>query len=74
MLHAMTDMIAQQFLFHPGKRGPNRTDLGDDVDTVAVFFHHAGKAANLAFDPVQAFSHRGLESIAHRVYIPPMGI
>src|SRR5690348_7290764 len=74
MFHTMADMIAQQFLLHPGKRGPHGADLCDDVDAVAVFLHHAGKTAHLTFDPVQALSHRGLESVAHGVYIPPMGI
>ena len=46
-------MVAEQL---PGKGVQRRLDggdLGEDVRAVALFFHHAPDASDLAFDPVQ---------------------
>lgn len=57
MFNAVTDMIAQQFVFHPPKRGANGCDLGDHIDAIAILIHHSGQAAYLALDPAEALAN-----------------
>ena len=74
MLHAMSDMIAQDFLFQPPQCSADRRNLSDDINTVSIFLDHAADPANLAFDPVQPFRARLLDVIPHALYIPPYRI
>ena len=70
MLHAMSDMIAQDLLFEPSQCSTDRRNLSDDVDTVSIFLDHAADPANLAFDPIQSFSACFLDVTPHATYIP----
>ena len=54
MLDAMADVLPENFLFEAPQRGAGRRDLRHDVDAVAIVLDHAGEAANLSFDPVEA--------------------
>ena len=74
VLDTMGDVIAQDFLLDPAQRRPRRRDLGDDVDAIAVVLDHAGEAADLSLDPVQALEHRRLGIRSHARYIPLPGI
>jgi hypothetical protein len=65
MFDAMAHMIAQDFLLRPPQRRPHRRNLRDDVDAVAALFHHAGQAAHLAFNAVEAFPDSGLGVVLH---------
>ena len=71
VLDAMGDVIAQDFLLDPAQRRARGRDLGDDVDAVAIVFHHAGEAADLALYPVQPFHDGSLDLCAHAPNIPP---
>ena len=55
LFHAMRDMVSQDFVFDPLQRRTNRTDLGDDIDAIALVLDHALQTAGLALDPGQAF-------------------
>ena len=70
MLDAMADMVAQDLLLKPPQRRAHRRNLRDDVDAVAVLFHHARQAAHLAFDPVQSLDARRLDLFSHAVIYP----
>ena len=48
-------MILQYLFLGPAQRRTNRGDLGDDVDAVTILLNHLGQAADLTFDPAQAF-------------------
>jgi P-type Cu+ transporter len=74
VLDAMSDVVAQDFLLGASQRRAHRRDLRDDVDAVAVVFHHAGKPAHLPLDALQALEARRLDVLAHAGYIPPTGI
>src|SRR5262245_18454159 len=74
VLHAMRDVIAQDFLFQPPKRGAHRRDLGHDVDAVAILLDHARNAAHLALDPAQSLRAGRLDVVTHARYIPLHGI
>ena len=58
MLDAMRDMIAQHLFLDPPQRCTGGGDLRDDVDAIAIVFHHARETANLAFDPFQPLQAR----------------
>lgn len=47
-------MIVENFAFDPRQRRACGLELRQDIDTVAPTLNHAGYAAHLAFDPVQA--------------------
>jgi hypothetical protein len=51
----MADMIFQNSFLDAPQRCAHRSDLSDDVDTIALFFDHPRNPAHLAFDFVQAF-------------------
>jgi hypothetical protein len=53
VLDAMSDVIAQNFLFDPAQSRPNGSDLRYDINTIAVFLDHAGKATDLTLDAVK---------------------
>jgi len=74
VLDAISDMIAQDFLFQPSQCGTDRRNLSDDVDAIPIFPNHAADAANLTFDPIQSFGARFLDVVSHAPYIPPAGI
>ena len=74
MLHAMSDMIAQDLLFEPSQCSTDRRNLSDDVDTVSIFLDHAADPADLAFDPIQSFRACFLDVTPHAAYIPPSRI
>ena len=52
----MRDVVAEDFLLGATQRRPDRRDLRDHVDAIAVFLDHAGESADLAFDPVADFT------------------
>ena len=52
--HAMLQMVVQDLLLDLVERRPDRAELGQHVDAVAVFLDHAGDAAHLAFDAAEA--------------------
>ena len=54
VLHAMGDVITEDFLLEAPQGCTHGRDLRNDVDAIAVLVNHAGKAAHLPFDPVQA--------------------
>jgi hypothetical protein len=54
------DMVAEHLLLDLAERGAHRPDLRDDVYAVAVVLDHAGDAADLAADAVEAAEHRCL--------------
>ena len=68
---AVRDMVGEDFLLRPSKRGSNSRNLRNDVDAIAVILNHAGEAPDLAFDPLQPLHHRCLGSRLHAAYIPP---
>ncbi len=70
----MRDVIAQDFLLDAPQCRARRVYLRHNVDAVAVVLHHAGKAANLAFHPVEALEDGSLGMFVHGRYIPPRGI
>jgi hypothetical protein len=45
ILDATSDMVAQDFFLHASKRCPDRGNLRDDVDAIAILFDHANKTA-----------------------------
>jgi len=49
----MADVVMHEFLFDAPQRRPNRADLRDDIDAVAILFDHTRKAAHLTFDAVE---------------------
>ena len=55
MFDAVAYMIAQELFLNSRERSANRADLCDDVDTVAVLFHHSGQPTDLALDTIEAF-------------------
>ena len=71
MLHAMGDMIAEDFFFHAPERGLDRRNLRHDIDAVTITVDHAGNTAHLAFDPAEATRARSLGRRLHSCYIPP---
>jgi P-type Cu+ transporter len=73
-LHAVRDMIAQDFLLETPQRCPYRRNLRDDVDAIAIVLDHARDAAHLALDAIQPLPACLLDVVAHAVYIPPYGI
>jgi len=52
VLNAVRDMVCEDFLLRPSKRGSNSRNLRNDVDAIAVILNHAGEASDLAFDPL----------------------
>jgi hypothetical protein len=50
----MRDVLTQDFLLDPAQRSPDRSDLCDDVDAVAILLDHAGNSTHLAFDTAEA--------------------
>ena len=71
MLHAVGDVIAQDFFFDLSQSGANCRNLRHHVDAIAVFLNHARKPADLTFDPVEAFCASRLDLVSHAGYIPP---
>jgi len=74
MLHAVGDMVAQDFLFQAPQRGADRGNLGHDVDAIAILLDHAGNAANLSLDAIEPLRTGLLDILSHAPYIPPTGI
>lgn len=70
----MGDVIAEHFLLDTPQSCSHRRDLGDDVDTIAVFLDHTREAAHLPFDALQSFRDLGLGFFLHEIYIPIPGI
>ena len=70
----MRHVIAQYLLLDAPQRGADRRYLRDDVDTVAVLVDHLRQAANLAFDPAEAFLAGSLDVFSHTAYIPLQGM
>lgn len=74
MLHAVGDMIAQDFLLEAPQRGAYRRNLRHDVDAVAILLDHARNAANLSFDAIEPLRTSLLDVLSHAPYIPPYSI
>src|SRR6266481_8239429 len=70
----MRHVISQHFFLDPAERGAHRRDLRNNVDAVAVLVDHLGEAADLAFDPAQAFLTGSLDVFPHPAYIPLQGM
>jgi len=62
---AVIDMIAQDLLLDAPQRRAYGRNLRDDIDAVSVFLDHAGKAANLALDAIEALQARRFGVLAH---------
>ena len=43
-------MISEHLFLDAPQRGPDRGDLRDDINAVAILFDHFGQAADLTFD------------------------
>jgi len=71
---AMRHMVFQHFFFDPSECGPDRRDLRDDIDAIAVLIDHFGQAADLTLDAVEAFLAGCLDVFSHEVYIPLLGM
>jgi hypothetical protein len=52
---AMAQVILHKVSRHAAKRFLRRSNLGDDVRAVAIFFHHPLQTADLSFDTAEAF-------------------
>jgi hypothetical protein len=52
-LDTVRDVVAQNLLFGAPQRRPHGSNLGNDVDAVAVVLDHSGETADLAFDAVE---------------------
>jgi hypothetical protein len=57
---AMAEVILQHLGLDPRQRRANRLQLGQDVDAIAVLFHHPGDTTHLALDAAQAVEQFGL--------------
>ncbi len=55
MFDAVTHMVTQYFFLDAPQRRPDRGNLRDDVDTIAILFDHAGNAPHLSFDALEPF-------------------
>jgi hypothetical protein len=53
ILDATSDMVAQDFFLGASKRRPDRRNLRDDVDAIAIFFDHPNKTADLTLDSIK---------------------
>ena len=73
MFDTVRHVITENFLLDASQCCSYGSDLRDDVDAVAVFLHHSGQAANLAFNAVEAFRACSLDVWSHEGYIPPQG-
>jgi hypothetical protein len=71
---AMRHVILQHLFLDAPERGSNRRYLRDDIDAVAILVDHLGQAADLAFDPAQAFLAGSLDVFSHPPYIPLEGM
>lgn len=71
---AVRDMVGENFLLRTPECCLNCRNLRDDVDAIAIFFDHPGKAADLAFNPVESLERRRLDLLAHEFYVPLRGI
>lgn len=71
VLDTMGDVILEDFLLDPPKRGAHRRYLRDDIDTITVALDHAGEPTHLPFDTVEPAKTRRLGFFAHILYIPP---
>src|SRR5260221_9156724 len=70
----MRHAIPRHFFLDAPECCTNRRDLRDDIDAVAVLVDHFRQAADLAFDPAQAFLAGCLDVFSHSVYIPLQGM
>ncbi len=71
MLHAMTDMVAQNIALNSIEGGLQCVDLGNHIYAVSVLVHHFGETTDLALDAVEALANGGLDVISHHPNIPP---
>ena len=63
-------MIFQHFFFDASQRGTNCRDLRYDIDAIAIFIHHLGKTADLAFDSVKSLLAGTLDVFSHANIYP----
>src|SRR5690606_33819401 len=68
--HTAPGMILQKDQPYLVEGGFHRGDLNEDLDTILVFFDHAGNAPHLPFDPFQAGKELGLIPLAVLVHRP----
>ena len=52
--NAVRGMGLENLILGLGKRGLHRLDLVQDVNAVAILFHHLANAAHLTLDPAEA--------------------
>ena len=74
MLDAMRHVIPEHFFLDTPERGPDRRDLGNDIDAIAVLLDHPGQTPNLTLDPAEALLTGCLDVFSHGTYIPLQGI
>jgi len=65
VLNAMRDVVTENLFLGAPKCCPDRRNLGDDVDAIAILVDHPGEASNLAFDTIEPSSHGRLCFILH---------
>src|SRR5450432_2380439 len=70
---AVRHVISEHFFLDAPQRGTHCRDLRDDIDAIAVLIDHPGEAADLPFDPAEAFLAVRLDVFSHRAYIPLLG-
>lgn len=63
--HTMENVVAQDFLLGPLQGGPDRRDLRDNIDAVAIAPDHSRDPANLSRNPVEPLQNGRLCWLAH---------
>lgn len=71
--HTVRDMVSKHFVFHPLQSRPDRLELRQNVDAVAVFFNHPSDTADLSFDPAKP-SRAGVFTLTIHVAGYPLGV
>lgn len=69
-MHAMAQMVAQQFLADTAKGFLHRGDLDQYIGAVSALLHHFLQPANLPFDAAQAFQAGGANVGVHAGGLP----
>jgi len=52
LFDAVRDVVGENFLLGAAQCSADRRELGHDINAIAVIFDHAGKASDLALDPL----------------------
>lgn len=59
MLDAVGHVVTKNLFLGTAQRRPDRRNLGDDIDAVAVVLDHPSEPADLAFDALEPFRDGG---------------